>query len=113
MQRDEKSYLYDILMASRRIVRFLDGLTETAFEASELHQSAVARELMLIGEAARFVSQETRDLHPDIKWSAMAGMRNWLAHAYTVINWKIVWETARDDIPRLIDSLEKLNLDQK
>ena len=55
MQRDE-ALLLDILIAARRAVRFLEGMTWEAFEQSELHQNAVMRPLEIIGEAARRLS---------------------------------------------------------
>ena len=79
MQRDE-ALLLDILIAARRAIRFLDGMTWEAFQRSELHQNAVMRPLEIIGEAARRVSQDTRDAYPDIPWDQMVGMRNRLIH---------------------------------
>ena len=46
---------FDILIAARRAVGFLEGMTWEAFEQSELHQNAVMRPLEIIGEAARTV----------------------------------------------------------
>lgn len=107
MQRDE-AYLLDILIAARRAVRFLEGMTWEAFEQSELHQNAVMRPLEIIGEAARRVSQDTRDAHPDIPWDQMIGMRNRLIHEYFRVNLTTVWETVQDDLPPLIALIEPL-----
>jgi uncharacterized protein with HEPN domain len=107
MQRDE-AYLLDILIAARRAVRFLKGMTWEAFEQSELHQNAVMRPLEIIGEAARRVSQDTRDAHPDIPWDQMIGMRNRLIHEYFRVNLTTVWETVQDDLPPLIALIEPL-----
>ena len=107
MQRDE-ALLLDILIAARRAVRFLGGMTWEAFEQSELHQNAVMRPLEIIGEAARRVSQDTREAHPDIPWDQMVGMRNRLIHEYFRVNLTTVWETVQDDLPPLIAQLEPL-----
>jgi len=42
MRRDE-AYLLDILLAARRVIGFLKGMTWEEFAASELHQNAVIR----------------------------------------------------------------------
>lgn len=107
MRRDE-AYLLDILIAARRAIRFLEGMTWETFEQSELHQDAVMRPLEIIGEAARRVSQETRDAHPNIPWDQMIGMRNRLIHEYTRVNLTTVWETVQDDLPPLIAWIEPL-----
>lgn len=65
MQRDD-AYLLDILIAARKALKFLEGMTWEEFERSELHQNAVMRPLEIIGEAARRVSEQTRDAHPEI-----------------------------------------------
>jgi uncharacterized protein with HEPN domain len=107
MQRDD-AYLLDILIAARKALEFLEGMTWDAFERSELHQNAVIRPLEIIGEAARRVSQQTRDAHPEIPWAQMIGMRNRLIHEYFRVNLVTVWETIRNDLPSLITLIEPL-----
>jgi len=107
MWRDD-AYLLDILNAARKVCQFTAGVTEEEFEGSELLQSATMRQLGIIGEAARKVSQETRDAHPEIPWSEMIGMRNRLIHEYSRVDLKRVWDTTQNDIPRLITLIEPL-----
>jgi len=107
MERDE-AYLLDILIAARKALRFVEGMTWEGFQQSELHQNAVMRPLEIIGEAARLVSQQTRQAHPEIPWEQMIGMRNRLIHEYFRVNLKTVWETVQNDLPRLIALMEPL-----
>lgn len=106
--RDDASYFLDMLIAARKIRMFVTGLNEMDFEHSQLHQSAVMRELLVIGEAARGVSVEGKLQHPEVKWDEMLGMRNRLVHEYFRIQLRLVWETVIDDIPVLITQLEPL-----
>ena len=107
MQRDD-AYLLDILIAARKALEFLEDMTWDAFEQSELHQNAVMRPLEIIGEAARRVSQQTRDAHPEVPWAQMVGMRNRLIHEYFRVNLATVWETVQNDLPSLIVLIEPL-----
>lgn len=107
MERDE-AYLLDILIAARKALRFVEGMTWEGFQQSELHQNAVMRPLEIIGEAARLVSQQTRQAHPEIPWEQMIGVRNRLIHEYFRVNLKTVWETVQNDLPRLIALMEPL-----
>jgi uncharacterized protein with HEPN domain len=59
MLRDE-AYLLDILIAARKALAFVEGMTWETFTQSELHQNAVMRPLEIIGEAAAHVSEQTR-----------------------------------------------------
>jgi uncharacterized protein with HEPN domain len=107
MRRDD-AYLLDILIAARKALKFLEGMTWEEFEQSELHQNAVVHLLEITGEAARLVSQETRDAHPDIPWEQMIGMRNRLIHEYFRVDLATVWDTVRNDLPRLIALIDPL-----
>jgi len=64
--------------------------------------------LEIIGEAARKISQETKNAHPDIPWKDITGMRNRLIHEYFRIDIEKVWDTVRNDIPVLITIIEPL-----
>lgn len=107
MWRDD-GYLLDILNAARRIVQYTTGATAEEFEHNDLMQDATMRQLGIIGEAARKVSQETRNAHPEVPWSEIIGMRNRLIHEYSRINLQRVWDTIQNDIPRLITLIEPL-----
>ena len=58
--RNDDALLLDMLIAARKVVRFTAGMSLDAFEADDMAQSAVIRELQVIGEAARLVSDETK-----------------------------------------------------
>ncbi len=107
MKRDD-AYLLDILIAARKAIGFLQGISRTQFEGSELHQAAVIRPLEIIGEAAGRVSEETRQSHPEIPWQQMIGMRNRLIHEYFRIDVEAVWDTVHKDLPELITLIEPL-----
>jgi uncharacterized protein with HEPN domain len=107
MRRDD-AYLLDILIAARRAIEFVDGLTWEEFVASDLHQSAVVRTLEIIGEAASRVSQDMRDAYPELPWPQMIGMRHRLIHEYFRVDLATVWDTVQNDLPPLIDQLEPL-----
>jgi uncharacterized protein with HEPN domain len=107
MQRDE-AYLLDILIAARKAIRFTRDLSWQEFESSELHQDAVLRSLEVVGEAARLVSQEFRDSHPNIPWTDIIGMRNRIIHEYFRVNLAAVWDTIQNDLPILIEQIEPL-----
>ena len=71
-------------------------------------QDAIVRQLEVIGEATKKISQDFRDLHQDIPWKDMAAMRDKLIHDYIEVDFKMVWNTATIDIPELDRLLEAL-----
>ncbi len=71
-------------------------------------QDAATHPLEIIGEAAGHVSDEFREMHADIPWHKMIGMRNRLVHEYFRVNYGAIWDTVKDDLPELIQLLERL-----
>ncbi|MEN6357794.1 MAG: DUF86 domain-containing protein [Armatimonadota bacterium] len=107
MWRDD-AYLLDIVVAARKIVKFTDGVAREHFDADEVLQNAVMRLLEIIGEAARSISQNTKDVHTEIPWREIVGMRNRLIHHYFRVDVEKVWDTITNDIPTLIMLIEPL-----
>ncbi len=107
MSRDS-SYLLDILDSSRLALQYLDNATQEQFFDDLERQDAVIRRLLIVGEAARRVSEETRRQLPDLPWTAMVAMRNFMIHEYDAVDLRVVWDTVRNDLPPLIVALEKL-----
>lgn len=68
----------------------------------------MVRQIEIMGEATKRLSDEFRNRHPDIPWRQMAGMRDILIHAYDHVDIEEVWRTATDSIPPLIRQIEQL-----
>jgi uncharacterized protein with HEPN domain len=66
--RNDRLYLADMLDAIEAVERFTTGMDESRFVADELVQSAVLQKLLVIGEAAGRVQEETRVLAPELPW---------------------------------------------
>jgi uncharacterized protein with HEPN domain len=105
MRRDE-AYLEDILEAAKAIVRFTHGVSLEAFKGNEEKYEAVNRKLEIIGEAARHLSPEARNIFPEVPWRLLTAMRNILIHDYDDVDLNIVWDTTQRDIPPLISRLQ-------
>lgn len=107
MQRDQASLL-DMLDAARLAVQYIAGKSYADFVSDLQCQDAVIRRIELIGEAARRVSAETQDLHPQLPWREMVSMRNLMIHQYDEIDLSVVWDTVNRDLPGLIESLREI-----
>lgn len=87
-----------------QIVSFTDGMPEAEFERDERTQLACCKAIETIGEACGCLSRDHGHFtqsEPSIKWKAWKGMRNFTAHQYDRIDWSIVWNTIRRDVPEL------------
>ncbi len=84
-EKRDMAYLWDMLDAARAIAEFVEGKTYHDYETNRMLRSAAERNVEIIGEAARRVSEETRAKHPEIPWRSIIGQRNILAHEYDEI----------------------------
>lgn len=102
----------DMLQALAGIAEDVRGMDYQAFLSDRKTRNSVARELEIIGEAARFVPAEIEAAYLDIPWHLMRGMRNVVAHEYFSVDWGIVWETATNDLPPLVPLLQQILLER-
>ena len=77
----EMARLWDMLDAARAAIDFTRDLRFEQFVMDRKTRNAVERNLEIIGEAARRVSEETRDRLPDIPWRSMIAFRNVLTYS--------------------------------
>jgi uncharacterized protein with HEPN domain len=98
--RDDRERLQDILEAVDRIEKYA-ARGQQAFDEDELIQNWMVQNLQVIGEAARALSPNVRDSHPELAWSDIIGMRTVLVHHYFEIDAAIVWLAVTEDVPIL------------
>jgi uncharacterized protein with HEPN domain len=108
MPSNDVSYLADILQAARLVQSFVEGADKASFELDLMRQSAVIRQIEIIGEATKRLSDSFRASQPDIPWRSIAGMRDILIHAYDHVDLDEVWNTVTLAIPDLITKIEPL-----
>ncbi len=105
MQRDLQ-FLLDMLQSAELIMTYMNQCKEDEFIDNVQLQDSVIRRLLVIAEAARRVSEVTRQTLPNIAWQEINGMRNRLVHDYDDVNLNIVWDVVQFEIPPLITELE-------
>jgi uncharacterized protein with HEPN domain len=68
----------------------------------------VLHQLLLLGEAARRLTDVFRAAHPEIEWSGYVGLRNVLIHRYDEIDLSEVWKIATSDVLALAQQVGRL-----
>lgn len=101
-------YLRHMLTEARFLVQQTRSLARTDFLHDEVLRRAFVRSIEVIGEAAKQVPLEFRDLHPQIDWRVMAGMRDHLIHGYFGIDYDIVWNVASGEADTLRKQIEEI-----
>lgn len=100
--------LRHILEEAGEAIKFVEGYSFENFTKDSKTVHAVIRAIEVIGEAAVKISEEYKDLHSEIPWIDIVGMRNHLIHVYFDIEYETVWRTVKTDIPKLILMIKPL-----
>lgn len=108
MSRRDLASVLDIVLAARLARDFVNGMTREEFLADLKTQAAVIRQIEIMGEAVRRLSQDYRKDHPEIPWGDIAGMRSVLIHDYDEVDLGEVWKDVESSIPELLGDLEPL-----
>ena len=108
--KEDRVYLSHIRDAVERIENYTsDGRDE--FVTNEMAQDAVIRNLEVIGEAVKGLSEELRSANQDIPWKQIAGMRDVLIHHYFGVKLETVWLVVAEHLPPLGAKVRALLID--
>lgn len=108
MEREQKIYLIDILDSALKIENYVAELSYEEFELDEKTIDAVIRNFEIIGEASRNIFKKLRDKYPEVPWGNMISMRNILSHEYYRVGLNVVWDTIKEDIPKIKYYIENI-----
>lgn len=98
--KDNRLYLSNIAECVERIETYtVDGYK--AFMQTRMIQDAVIRNLEIIGEATKRLSQDVRQAYPEIRWQQVAGLRDVLIHGYLHVDLDEVWGIVEQNLPDL------------
>ena len=104
---DDQSYLQHIRELCRRVADYTrDG--RDFFMADTKTQDAVIRNIEIIGEAAKNLSESLCLAHPGTPWKQIARMRDKLIHRYFGVNLELVWEVVATHLPTLLAEVESI-----
>lgn len=105
--RTERAYLAHAIEAIDAILSYTaDG--EQAFFADAKTQDAVIRNIEILGQAVKGISEDTRARQPYVQWRQIAGMRDKLIHEYFGVDLNLVWDVVANDLPELRPRLQRL-----
>ena len=107
MNERDRLFLNHVLGAIAEIESFTaDG--RNGFMADRKTQSAVIRQLEIIGEAVKNLSAQLATNEPSTPWRQIAGARNRLIHAYFSVDLDAVWSMVEQDLPSLLADVQRI-----
>ena len=102
-----------IIEAIEQVLIYTKDMDMRAFLDNRLVQDGVIRNFMVMGEAVKRLSPNVREVHLDVEWKKIAGMRDKLVHDYMGIDKYAVWLTVERVLPsaraRLLEIRDSLD----
>jgi len=107
-KREYKDYLTDIVEAMNSAMKFVENMNYSDFLQDDKTTSAVIQKLGVIGEATKNIPDEIRNEYPQIPWKDIAGMRDKLIHEYFGADLKRIWQTIKEDLPKIKPEIKEI-----
>jgi uncharacterized protein with HEPN domain len=107
-KRGNKEFINDIKEAIERINNYTAEMSYDTFLLDPKTQDAVVRNIEIIGEATKNLSNDFIKKHKDIDWKNISGMRDKIIHFYFGVKWDIVWSAIKDKMPKLKSQIENI-----
>ena len=108
MDKKHQELLQKILDEITFLTTHTDSLSYEDYIKDPVIERAVAMSLLNIGELANGLTFDFYAKYPSIPWRDIIGLRHAVAHGYGALDFDIVWETIKNDIPNLKTQLEKI-----
>ena len=107
-QHEDLPYEKHIRDAIEDIEASVRGLSKGDFKKTKDAKDAAVRRIEIIGEAVKNISKELKQAHSEVEWSKIAGARDIMIHAYFKVDWDIVWDIVKRDIPDLKKKIQNI-----
>lgn len=105
---DDRVRVRHMVEAASQGLSFLPGRSRADLDTDHMFRRALKDCIQEIGEAAYYISEETRARAPQLPWAKIVGMRHILVHAYFSIDNDAIWKVASQHLQELLEGLVAL-----
>lgn len=106
-------FLEHILKELTFITKHSEQVSYDEFVNNDLINRTYIRSLEIIGEASKKVPDEIRFKYKEVDWRGMAGLRDILIHEYFQVDYELIWQVLKEDIPRAKEWFDYIVAEEK
>ncbi len=89
-QKDDFVFLEHILESIEAVEKFSKKMKRKDLVKNRLRQSAIIREIEVIGEAVKNISKPIKDKYKEVQWREISGTRDKMIHHYFGVDLEII-----------------------
>ena len=104
-QARDKGRLQDIIDYSNNVIELIEGVSCDDLAKDKRTYYAGMKNIEIVGEAAYMLTKAYKESHPNTPWKVIEGMRHILVHDYAQVAYQILWSTATESIPALLQQV--------
>ena len=102
--------IHKVITHANKVIEYCADLPDQrGFLDNPMLIEACVFNLSQIGELVSKLDRDYKDSHANIPWRTLYGLRNRIVHDYEGVNFNLVWELIKQDLPELAAKL--INMD--
>ena len=108
MTKDPAIFLNHILESISNIEEFSKDLSKEQLLKDKKTQSAIIRQIEIIGEAVKNLPKSFTSKNPQVEWASIARTRDKLIHHYFGVNLETIWDIIWNELPKLRKDIQEI-----
>ena len=108
MQHRDRIALQKILEIIRETEEIFANTSLENFLKNNERKWAMTMSILRIGELVKNLTDDFRKQNSQVKWKAIAGFRDIIAHKYDALDMNEVYKTIKYEFPELKEQIEKI-----
>lgn len=106
-QKGDAYFISRIIDDIDYILSILEGVDLDTFSSNQMMSDSTVLRLIQISENSRGISEDLKNSQ-EYDWFKVSGMRNRLVHDYGNVDYRVVFLTVKNDLPKLRSVMEQL-----
>jgi len=104
----DRQRLLHVLEAIGEIQNYTLNTAIADFLANSMMRFACIKQIEIMGEAANYITPETKAKFSDLEWRKIIGMRHILVHEYFGMDFELIWQVIINDLPLLKEKVSTI-----
>ena len=107
-EKSDLIFIQYILESTNAVMNFSKNISKDELISNRFKRNAIVREIEIIGEAVKNISEDLKNKHKEVEWKEIVGTRDKMIHHYFGVDVNIILNIIKKDIPILERQMKKI-----